>query len=590
MSMRPVPLPDPDPLVAAAIRRKYAGKRAPLAVTMRDRLGGWMADEVFAGAFGKRGRRGLSPAMLAVVTALQYAEDLGDREAAEAVRTRLDWQYALGVPLDDPGFDFSVLSEFRDRLAEHGLEEAALDALLGRLEAEGLVRPGGKQRADSTHILARARDLHTGELARESVRAALEALAAACPDWVAARLCTSDWAARYGPRPGSWAIPGQRGKAGRRKRDDEAATGHARDGYALVSACYQDTAPPWARELPAVQVLRTVLLQRFMISPGQDGKEAVSMREPGQESGLPPGHLRIETPYDPQARRGVKDDISWLGWKLHVTDTCDGPPACGCPPGPAGRPPRCRCDVLPSIITHVATTDATVADVIMTVPVTAALAAKDTAPGFLYADSGYASAANMLALDRGYGVTLISPLLADNSRQARENAGYDRGAFTIDYDTRTATCPQGHASRTWSETASRAGKPVITVQFPAATCRACPARPHCTTAARHGRTLTLPPRDLHELQAAARARQGTTEWKNDYNRRAGAESTISQALATAGTRRARYHGLGKTRLEHAYTAVAINLIRLDAYWNDTPLDRTRTTNLARLDHALRHAA
>ena len=111
--MQPAPLPEPDPLVAAAVRKKYRKKPPPLAVSMRDRLGTWLEDGQFGDAFGKRGRPGLSPAMLAVVLVLQVAEDMTDREAAEAVRTRLDWQYALGLALDDEGFDFSVLSVFR---------------------------------------------------------------------------------------------------------------------------------------------------------------------------------------------------------------------------------------------------------------------------------------------------------------------------------------------------------------------------------------------------------------------------------------------------------------------------------------------
>jgi len=99
--MRAVPLAEPDPVIAAAIRKKYAGKKkAPLAVSMRDRLGEWMKDDLFAAAFGARGRPGYPPAMLAVVTVLQFAYDLGDRETAEAVETRQDWQYALGLPLD----------------------------------------------------------------------------------------------------------------------------------------------------------------------------------------------------------------------------------------------------------------------------------------------------------------------------------------------------------------------------------------------------------------------------------------------------------------------------------------------------------
>ncbi|HEX6450385.1 MAG TPA: transposase [Trebonia sp.] len=171
--MRAVPLPDPDPAVAAAVRAMFAGKKkAPLAVTVRDMLGEWMRDELFAAAFGARGRPGVPPAMLAMVTVLQSAEDLTDREAAGAVATRLDWKYALGLPLDDPGFDHTVLSEFRTRVTEHGLEEAALDALLARLTACGLLKARGKQRTDSTHVIAAVRALHTIELAGESVRAA----------------------------------------------------------------------------------------------------------------------------------------------------------------------------------------------------------------------------------------------------------------------------------------------------------------------------------------------------------------------------------------------------------------------------------
>jgi transposase len=582
--MRPVPLPEPDPVVAAAVRAMFAGKRVPLAVSVRDRLGAWLADDLFAAAFSARGRPGLPPAVLALVTVLQMTEDMTDREAAEAVRTRLDWKYALGLALEDPGFDFSVLSEFRDRVTAHGLEEAALDALLGKLAADGLVRPGGKQRTDSTHVIAAARRLRTVELAGESVRAALEALAAACPDWLAARFCVADWSARYGARVDSWRLPA--GKAAR----DKLALEFARDGHALVTACYEDAAPAWARDLPAVQVLRTVLLQNFAVTQRQDGREVIGRREPGLESGVPPASIKVSSPYDPGARWGSKKDLLWLGYKLHVTETCDDPPACGCPPDPAARPGRCPHDTLPSLITCVAVTDATVHDSEMTVPVTAALHRKGLAPARHYLDSGYASPGHMAAAAR-LGVTLVTPLLASSSRQARENAGYDRAAFAVDYDARTATCPHGNASRTWSETVIR-GRPAVIVQFAAATCRPCPARARCTTArpGSAGRGLTLPPRELHDLQAAARTAQGTSAWQQDYKRRAGIEATISQAVTVTGARRARYRGLAKTRLQHAYAAIALNLTRLDAYWNDTPIDRTRTTHLTRLSYSHRHAA
>ncbi len=184
MCMQPAAWPEPDPLIAAAIAATYTGKRPrPLAVQIRDRLGQWLADEEFAAVFGTRGRPGWPPSRLALVTVLQRAENLTGRLAAEAVRTRIGWQYLLGLPLDDPGFDHCVLPEFRGKVADAGLEQLVLDALLARLAADGLVKAGGKQRTDSTHVVAAVAALNRLELAGESVRAALEALAAAHPDW-----------------------------------------------------------------------------------------------------------------------------------------------------------------------------------------------------------------------------------------------------------------------------------------------------------------------------------------------------------------------------------------------------------------------
>jgi Transposase domain (DUF772) len=109
--MQPVPWPEPDPQVAAAIKAMYGSRKTgrPLAVEVRDRLGQWLADEDFAAAFGIRGRPGWPPSRLALVTVLQRAEKLTDRLAAEAVRARLDWKYLLGLLLDDrAGFQNSA--------------------------------------------------------------------------------------------------------------------------------------------------------------------------------------------------------------------------------------------------------------------------------------------------------------------------------------------------------------------------------------------------------------------------------------------------------------------------------------------------
>jgi transposase len=297
MCVQPVAWPEPDPLIAAAIAAKYRGKRPrPLAVQIRDRLGQWLADEDFAAAFGIRGRPGWPPSRLALVTILQRAEKLTDRAAAEAVRTRIDWQYLLGLSLDDPGFDHTVLAEFRAKVAEAGLEQVALDALLARLAADGLVQAGGKQRTDSTHVVAAVAALNRLELAGESVRAALEALAAAHPDWLAQRICVPDWTRRYGTPVTCWRPPASQAK------QDELAIAYARDGYALLEAVYDESSPAWLRDLPAIDVLRRVLVQNYTRAITADGREVIKRREKEPEGdGLPPGHARIASPYDTDA-------------------------------------------------------------------------------------------------------------------------------------------------------------------------------------------------------------------------------------------------------------------------------------------------
>jgi len=513
MCMQPVAWPEPDPQIAAAIAAKYRGKRPrPLAVQIRDRLGQWVEDKAFAAAFGTRGRPGWFPSRLALVTVLQRAENLADRQAAEAVRTRIDWQYLLGLPLDDPGFDPTVLVEFRARVADAGLEQVVLDALLEKLAAGGLVRAGGKQRTDSTHVIAAVAGLNRLELVGESVRAALEALAAACPDWLEQRVCVPDFARRYGTPMTSWRPPASQA------RRDELAIAYARDGYALLEAVYDGSSPAWLREVPAIDVLRRVLVQNYTwVITG--GKEVIKRREKEPEGdGLPPGHARIASPYDTDARWGVKREEFWLGYKLHVTETCDDPPRCSCRPDrPAPRPAAggdepggfraggrehdkgCAHLVFPNLITHVATTDATVTDNQMTGAIHQDLAAKNLAPGRQYLDSGYLSAAVVVSALTTWGIALIGPLLADTSAQARAGAGYARADFAVNYDTGTVTCPQGKTSVSWTPCTQR-GKDAIVATFSAGDCGPCPARGLCTTSGKNRRQLTVLPRDLAHAQ------------------------------------------------------------------------------------------
>lgn len=566
MSLRPRSWPK----VPADTERvaRAAFPKGSLPIRARDELGCWYDDAAFAAAYGVRGAPGISPAQLAMVTVLQFTENLTDRQAADAVRGRLDWKYCLGLALTDEGFDFSVLSEFRSRLAGAGLERAVFELLLERLKAAGLVKPGGRARTDSTHVLGRIRDLNRLELAGETLRAALEALAAAAPGWLAGVIDAS-WQQAYGQR-----IAGARLPAAESARA-QLAVRYGTDGYRLLEAVCAPSAPHWLRELSAVQVLRQVWVQQYYRVIDEHG-EKVERREAGLgRHGLPPGRHLILSPYDTDARYSEKHGKGWRGYKAHLTESVSDP---------AADDPATGAPAAPNLITSVATTPAAVTDVEMTEPVHDALAAAGLLPAEHAVDAGYTSG-DLLVAARRRGLTLLGPLLTDNSAQAR-TGGYTQDAFTIDWDNQQVTCPQGALSRTWSQHHSESRPEAIIVQFAAATCKACPVKSNCTSSARSGRQLYLRPREVHEAIAAARADQSTQQWKDRYNIRAGVEGTMAQAAHITGIRRARYLGLQKTTLEHHAAAAALNLIRLDAWWTGNPLDRGRSTHLQRLDLGL----
>ena len=563
MSMQPQPWPEVPADTARVARSAF--RKGTLAMRARDELGSWCGDEAFAAAYGVRGRPGTSPAQLAMVTVLQFTENLTDRQAADAVRGRLDWKYCLGLPLEDEGFDFTVLSEFRTRLVAAGLEQMILDRLLVQLGELGLVGAGGRQRSDSTHVLGRIRSLNRLELAGETVRAALEAVAVAAPGWLAG-VVDASWQRVYGARVDSLRLP--ENEPARR----QLAVQYGRDGYLLLEAVYAPAAPAWLAQLPAVETLRAIWVQQYYRRVDEHGQEVI--RREANEHGLPPGGLALVSPYDLDARYSEKRGKGWLGYKVHISETCAEAAA---DQDGAGRPE------VPNLITNVATTAASVPDVAMTEPIHDALAQAGLSPGEHAVDAGYTSADLLLAA-RARGITLLGPLLADTSPQAR-SGGYTTEAFTIDWDHQQVSCPQGATSASWSPCQQR-GTEAIVVRFPAATCRACPARKLCTRSTRYGRQLSLRPREVHEAVVQARAGQTSQQWKDRYNIRAGVEGTIGQATHVTGIRRARYLGLDKIRLEHNAAAAAVNLIRLDAWWTGKPLDRTRTTHLQRLDLTL----
>ena len=539
---------DGVPELTARVARA-AFPKGTLAIRVRDALGPLFTDADFAGAFPARGRPAASPGGLALVLVLQFAEGLSDRQAADAVRARMDWKYLLGLELEDPGFDHTVLGDFRRRLVRHGLEERVFEAVLERLPGAGLLRAGGRQRTDSTHVLAAVRDLNLAELAGETLRAALEALAAAAPQWLAG-VITREWQDRYGERTDGWRLP--KGDAARR----EWAVQAGRDGFALLDAAGAPGAPGWLREVPAVTALRRTWEQQFERPAGE-----VRWRE-GRD--LPPGRQCLASPCDGDARYGLKRGKGWTGYKAHLTETCD--------------------EDLPHLIVNVETTDATVPDCDMTPVVHARLAARGLVPSEHLADAGYIAAAHIVSARDEHAITLTGPAAADTRRLPRRDGKkplLPQEAFAVDWDARTVTCPAGKASIYWQR--REAGEDSrVRARFAAADCGPCPLRPGCTAAGRHGRTLTLLPRARYEALARARADQLTPQWKARYAARAGIEGTISQAVRVTRLRRTPYTGLAKTHLATVLDATGLNLIRADAWLTGKPLGKTRVSHLARL--------
>jgi transposase len=223
---------------------------------MHDELGPLYRNPQFTALFSHTGQPAEDPARLALVLVRQFAEGLSDRQAADAVRGRIDWKYALALELTDPGFDASVLSEFRTRLIEGEAVPLLLETLLTRLHERGLLKARGTQRTDSTHVLAAVRTLNRLELVGETMRFALNCLASVAPTWLQAPMQPS-WLERYGRRVENYRLP----KTDTARQRLGALIGA--DGFTLLHAAYAPEAPAEVRTAPAVEVLRQVWGQQY---------------------------------------------------------------------------------------------------------------------------------------------------------------------------------------------------------------------------------------------------------------------------------------------------------------------------------------
>lgn len=516
-----------------------------------DTFGTLFEDADFVSLFSVEGQPAVSPVRLALVSILQYAEGLTDRQAATAVRTRIDWKYLLCLELTDRGFHYSVLSEFRGRLIQGGLEQVVLDKLLAHCERAGLLKARGRQRTDSTHVLGAIRAGTRIEAVGETLRHALNTLAMAVPEWMRTH-SQPDWVERYATRMEEYRLP-----AGQTERRIYAERMGA-DGLYLLNAIYAPDAEPWLRRLPAVETLRQVWVQNY----SWFDEDHLRWRTADE---IPPAGLYISSPYDLDVRYSRKRSTSWVGYKVHMTETCE-PDA-------------------PHLVSNVQTTAATVSDDDTTEPIHTALQAKGLLPATHIVDTGYVTAQLLADSQNAFAVDLVGPTRNDYRWQAHEGQGFAAKDFQIDWEQQQAVCPGGHSSINWTPAVDKRKNETIKIKFSSSDCAPCPLRSLCTHSKSARRTITVRPEEQHKALLAARQRITTDAFAQLYAKRAGIEGTLSQAIRVTGLRRARYIGLAKTHLQHIFSAAALNIGRIMRWLDQQPVAQTRTSAFARIHAA-----
>ncbi|GAB5430582.1 MAG: hypothetical protein Devi2KO_40410 [Devosia indica] len=556
MSLNAQPVP-PIPEHTRRIAHAAFPKGNPY-LTLRDDIGPLFCDDDFADLFPPQGQHAYAPWRLALITLLQFRENLSDRQAASAVRARIDWKYLLSLELADAGFDFSILSEFRTRLLNGQAGQRLLDKVLERAQALDLLKSRGRQRTDSTHVLSAVRVLNRLELLGETLRAALNVLATVAPEWLRRR-APAEWYKRYGRRVEDGRLP-----RGTVKRTAYAEVIGA-DGFTLLSWLGADDAPEELRVLPAVQTLEQVWADHFDCKKATKASKSaivatdVRLRAPSEPWNKAEA---IKSPYDLDARYGNKGSVKWIGYRAHVTETCD--------------------EECPRLVTHVLTTAASTHDSKATPVIQEALVAQGRAPSTQLMDSVYLTATGMVESLKLHQIHMVGPAMRNTSWQERQADAFGLEQFSIDWEREQVQCPEGRVSKLWGAYETEQMGRFVRVKFDAAECQLCAVRSRCTKATKNGRQLTFKPREQHEALEAIRAYLQTKSGAREYGKRAGVEGTFSQLARVFGVRRARYRTEAKAHVQHVATAAALNVDRLVAWQQGRDLAKTRTSRFAAL--------
>jgi len=506
------------PADTAAIGRELFAAESPYRM-VGDGVNEVLSRRDFERMYSEVGRGAVHPVVLSLVTVFQFLENIPDRVAAQRTVARMDWKYALHMPLDWKGFHYSDLCNFRKRLLKYEAEKLIFEKVLEWVRSLGFLNKYGKQRTDSTHFLGAVERLSRLELVWETLRLALRAIQAEAGQWYGKQI-PSAFHEAYVERQSSWRLSKQEVKAEMLQA--------GKDGYWLLDRLEESTVP-WVLELREVKTLCSVWEQQF-----EREEDETKTRPP---SGRGKGKELVVTPHDPEARWSEKRGKDWVGYRLQATESAED-------------------KVTQQFITDIDLVAANQDDSEVVDEIQERLEERGLKPQEHDVDQGYTSGPN-LAHSAARGIALLGPVAQDT---AGKPEGYKQSDFELDFETKQAICPQGKIAPKWYERPSEEDDRYVgaEIQFKNQ-CEGCPVRARCAPG-KCGRTLKVSPYYRHLQQR--RAEQETEIFKERYKRRAAIEGTISEVTRTHGGRRARYRGHAKARLQVLLIGAAVNLKRL----------------------------
>jgi len=471
-----------------------------------------------------KGRPELDPVFLTGVTLFQAMERMPDRQAVQACLFDLRWRLALGIPKDWKGFHPSTLVYFRKRVAHHRGGKWALNAGLEAMRAAGYLRTRGSVRIDSTHVLADLARLSRLECVRETLRLALDFLAA-----FGGSSAWEPWSERYADRnpkelrdPSVERLRSTMDQAGRDARD--------------VLAKARRLGEPVAQSEP-VALLGRVFDQQFQIAD-----DTTTVQRPITPAGC------VHNPHDPDAQWSTKKAMGktgWVGYKVQICET-------------APEEKRGKGEPTEAVITAVLTQPAITSDHGSLVPALEAHSGSgQNHPETAFADAGYISAPALERADAD-GYELCGPVGAPPHSSKR----FGSDSFMVDIPDRRATCPAGKANALCSRiTEVKRGITYYYFAWAESDCACCPLKHQCLSQRPRSLFRTLQVGELHMIVQERRRLCTTPKYQQRMRRRNGIEGTNSECKRGYRLRRAWYRGLAKTDIQTQFVAAACNLRR-----------------------------